>query len=504
MIYDKSLGGEGLLLSVEQMYQLDRLTIKSGISGETLMAAAGGGVARCISEKYGVGTAIILCGPGNNGGDGFVVACELQNQGWDVSVGLLGDRDALKGDAALMADKWQGTLMPLSEVTSCRPPDVVVDGLFGAGLARDIEGVAAAVIKTVNTWRCARIAIDIPSGINGDTGHVAGIAFQADMTVTFCRPKRGHVLLPGRCYSGQLRVVDIGIPERFIDRLTQSITLNNPTLWVGKYPWPMVMGHKYSRGHAVVVSGDEMHTGAARLAARAALRIGAGLVTVAAPSGAIVPLASQLSAVMIKSFVNQDEYELLLQDDRRNAWCVGPANGVTMQTKMRVLATLKSGHLCVLDADALTIFEESPDDLFAAIKQRENSGVVLTPHGGEFRRLFPDIAAQPIGKCEMAISAAAHSGAVVVFKGGDTVIAAPTGEAVIAANAPPALATAGSGDVLAGMITGLLAQGMEVFDAACAAVWLHGEAAKRFGPGLIAEDIEKQLPFVFHQQYKCY
>ncbi len=370
--------------------------------------------------------------------------------------------------------------------------EVVVDALFGAGLARPIEGAHAAMIEAVNASGLPVVAVDVPSGIDGTSGEVRGVAIKALSTVTFFRLKPGHVLLPGRLYCGDVSVADIGIPARVLDAIRPNTFANEPALWLPRFPWPAPDGHKYSRGHAVVVSGPLYSTGAARLAARGALRIGAGLVTVASPRDALAVNAASLTAIMVREADDARALESLLSDRRKNALLIGPGVGVGPRTKAMVLAGLSSGAAVVLDADAITSFADEPAALFAAILAR-GAPVVLTPHDGEFARLFGDVAGS---KLDRARQASARSGATVLLKGPDTVVAAPNATASINATTSPWLATAGTGDVLAGMVLGLLAQAMPPFEAASAAVWLHGKAGSEFGPGLIAEDIPETLPKV--------
>ena len=470
------------LLTVTEMAAADRAAIAGGVSGERLMEAAGMAVAEAIRERWTARPVSVLCGPGNNGGDGFVVARLLADAGWSVRLALLGDKQRLKGDAAIMAARWEGAIESLG-VSSLDGAELVVDGLFGAGLGRPVEGVARQVIEAIGV-DC--VAIDTPSGVHGDSGAVWGAAAQAKLTVTFFRRKPGHLLLPGRGLCGETLVADIGIPEAVLDEIAPRCHANGPALWGAAHPRPGPADHKYSRGHAVVVGGGIETTGAARLAARAALRAGAGLVTLACPPGALMVYAQALEAVMTRAIAEPHGFDDLLDDARRNAVLIGPGNGVGETTRKRVLAGLAANKACVLDADALTSFEKQPSELFKEI----SSPCILTPHEGEFSRLF-DFQGDKLSR---ARAAAAESGAVVLLKGADTVIAAPDGRAAINHNAPPELATAGSGDVLAGIAVALLAQGMSAFDAACAAAWLHGDAAARFGPGLIAEDICETLP----------
>ena len=473
------------LLTVAEMAAADAAAIAGGISGEALMEAAGTALAEAIRERWSRRPVTVLCGPGNNGGDGFVVARLLADAGWTARLALLGDRERLKGDAALMAARWNGPVEPLDE-HSLDGAELVVDGLFGAGLGRPLDGVARLTVEAVAARRLDCVAIDMPSGVHGDSGAIWGAAAPAVLTVTFFRRKPGHLLLPGRALCGEILVADIGIPEAVLEAIAPRRHANGPALWGEGFPWPDAAGHKYSRGHALIVGGGVESTGAARLAARAALRAGAGLVTLACPPGALMVYAQALEAVMTRAMAEPDGFAALLADPRKNAVLIGPGNGVGEATRKRVLASLAAGKACVLDADALTSFENQPSELFSAIK----SPCILTPHEGEFARLFTHQGDKP-GR---AGAAAAESGAVVLLKGADTVVAAPDGRLAINHNAPPELATAGSGDVLAGIAVGLLAQGMGAYQAACAAAWLHGEAAARFGPGLIAEDICETLP----------
>jgi ADP-dependent NAD(P)H-hydrate dehydratase / NAD(P)H-hydrate epimerase len=478
---------DGRVLTIEQMGRADRGAIAAGIPGITLMENAGGAVAGVIRARFPATPVAVLCGPGNNGGDGFVVARHLARAGWPLRLALLGARERLKGDAALACAAWEGKIEPLTPAV-LEGAGLVVDALFGAGLARPLEGDAAAVITAVRESGLPVVAIDVPSGVHGDSGAVLGTAAPARLTVTFHRPKPGHLLLPGRELCGELAVADIGIPAAVTQRLDVRQWVNRPPLWEGSRPRRTAAGHKYSYGHALVVGGGRTTSGAARLAARAALRAGAGLVSVLCAEDALPIYAAQLTAVMVAPFADGPGFCRLIEDPRRNAVLLGPGGGVGEALRERVLACLDRGKAVVLDADAITSFAECPAALFGRIK----SPCVLTPHEGEFRRLF----AADGDKLVRARAAAAESGAVVLLKGADTVVAAPDGRAAIQAFAPPTLATAGSGDVLAGLVLALLAQGMPPFEAAAAAVWLHAACAEGFGPGLIAEDLEARLPAV--------
>jgi len=489
------------LLSTDEMAEADRLTIASGVAGIQLMENAGRAVADTVAARHRLGTRIaIIAGPGNNGGDGFVAARLLAERGYVVRVLTLTGRERLTGDAAQAARAFAGATEPAS-TESLMGADVVVDALFGAGLVRPIEGIAAALIEAMNNNEAATVAVDLPSGINGSTGTVMGTAVKAAETVTFFRRKPAHLLLPGRLHCGKVRVADIGIPAEVLDHIKPRTFVNSPVLWGRWFPIPQIAAHKYARGHAVVVSGPLWRTGAARLAARAALRAGAGLVTLASPREALVVNAVASLAVMVHPIDGPGELAGLLSDRRFNALAIGPGGGVGAPMRELVAAALNGERAVVLDADALTSFADEPALLWSRIATRSDAAVtVLTPHQGEFARLF---AAEPFrdapSKLHAARMAARHSHAVVVLKGADTVIAAPDGRAAISDNAPPWLATAGSGDVLTGLVTGLLAQGMAGFEGACAAVWLHGEAATRVGPGLISEDLSEVLPAIYAQ-----
>ncbi len=499
------------LLYPAEMAEADRLAALAGPS-YTLMERAGEAVARAaralIPHVVSVPRVLILCGPGNNGGDGYVAARRLGVDGSVVTLASLVGRGTLKGDAARAAAGWHGPVVDIGTdglaSVDLERTDLVIDALFGAGLARDVAGVAGTVINQVNAWAKTShrpvLAIDVPSGIDGASGSVRGAAVEASDTITFFRLKPGHVLMPGRVHCGRLTLADIGIAPGVLDTVAPPTSLNLPALWPGVPPRPSLAGHKYGRGHALVVSGPLSQTGAARLCARGALRAGAGLVTVACPSDALHVLAAALTAIMTRVSDGAEDLAALLGDPRKNVVALGPGLGVGGGTRALVTMALApapagaSPRASVLDADALVSFADEPDALFAAIRDGGHV-VVLTPHDGEFAKLFPGLAGTG-SKLERTRAAAARSGAVVLLKGPDTVVAHPDGRASIAASEAPWLATAGSGDVLTGMIAGVLAQGVPAFEAASCAVWMHAEAARLFGPGLIAEDIPETLPRV--------
>ncbi len=489
------------LLTNSEMAEADRRTIASGVPGIRLMERAGEAVADAVRTRYRAGSRIIVvAGPGNNGGDGFVAARFLAARGYRVEVALLGEIARLKGDAALAAAAWSGPLVEAAP-RALEGADVIIDALFGAGLDRPVEGLPRAMIEAMNAQSSPVIAVDLPSGINGSSGAVLGLAVEATQSVTFFRKKPGHVLLPGRLYCGPVSVADIGIAESVLTDLRPQAFENIPALWAADFPRPQEAGHKYDRGHAVIASGPSWSTGAARLAARGALRAGAGLVTIASPREALAVNAASNLAIMVRPVDGADELARFLDDRRLNAFAIGPGAGVGEETCALVLAALAGERAVVLDADAITSFGSDPERLGRALMDRGRAGrdTVMTPHEGEFSRFFGalDSKTEAGTKLDRARLAAALTGAIVLLKGADTVVAAADGRAAIAANAPAYLATAGAGDVLTGMITGLLAQGMPAFEAAAAAVWLHGEAARTFGPGLISEDLPECLPRVY-------
>ena len=489
------------LLTTAEMAEADRLTIAGGTPGVDLMEQAGIAVADAAANLPGR-RVVVVAGPGNNGGDGFVAARHLAARSYDARVSFVGDCNKLRGDAAAAAARWSGPVDAAApdQLAGC---DIIVDALFGAGLDRPVEGLARTMIEAMNASIAPVVAVDLPSGINGTTGGVMGVAVRATRTVTFFRRKTGHLLLPGRLYCGPVTVVDIGLPASVLDSIKPTTFANGPQLWRAQFPVPKAESHKYARGHAVIVSGGLSSTGAARLAARGALRAGAGLVTLASPREALTVNAAASLAVMVRPVDGAGELAEFLADKRRNAVVLGPGGGIGRPMRELVMAALASDAAMVLDADALTSFADEPDTLFAAIKARAARPTVLTPHEGEFARLFKNQSqvSDFAGKCKRVKSAVEASGATVLLKGSDTVVGGLDGRASISDNAPPWLATAGSGDVLAGFVVGLLAQGMSAFDAASAAVWLHGEAGTEAGPGLIAEDLPDALRAVYRRLY---
>jgi len=493
------------VLTTAEMERADRLTIAAGTPGFALMLSAGQAVAEAAMELVEEGAILVVAGPGNNGGDGFVAAAELAARGREVSVILLCERDSLQGDAASAAKGWKHPVLPFNPQAIGRPA-LIIDALFGAGLNRPVTGEPHDVIEAINANGAPVLAVDLPSGINGSSGAVMGVAIRATETVTFFRRKPAHLLLPGRIHCGRVLVADIGIDPHVLEEIKPQTFENIPQTWREAFPVPRIDGHKYARGHAIVVSGDIAATGAARMSARGSLRAGAGLVTLASPRDALAVNAAALTAVMVRPIDTVIEFAELLADKRFNACVIGPGAGLGERTRNFVLTALSARRGLVLDADALTSFAEAPDRLFEAIKASGDPQVVLTPHEGEFPRLFSDISNKhPLrSKLERVRAAAERSGAIVLLKGPDTVVASPDGRAAIAANAPPWLATAGAGDVLSGIIAGFLAQGVAAFEAASIGVWMHGEAAREAGPGLIAEDLPEVMPAVFRHLYDAF
>jgi ADP-dependent NAD(P)H-hydrate dehydratase / NAD(P)H-hydrate epimerase len=476
------------LLSVAQMTQADRAAIAAGTPGSLLMQNAGNAVAREITRRWSPRPVVVLCGPGNNGGDGFVVATALAQTGWPVRVALTGHRSELRGDARIHAERWNGSVEVVSPAVIADAA-LVVDALFGSGLSRPLDTQVADTLAAVAQRGLPLVAIDVPSGVMGDSGESVG-AVPAACSVTFARKKPGHVLLPGRDLCGEIVVADIGIPAAALGSLGIDTWENDPAIWRADLPRANSAGNKYSRGHALLCGGYPM-TGAARMAARAAARIGAGLTTIAVPDIAFPIYASALTSIMVQPLRQSGDLARLVSDLRYTAFLIGPGAGANDATRETALELLGTGRPVLLDADAISVFASRATALAQAIR----GPCVMTPHDGEFARVF-----DPHGdKLVRARAAARQSGAVIVLKGADTVVAAPDGRAIVNTNAPASLATAGSGDVLGGLILGLLAQGMDAFLAAAAGVWMHGAAAAGFGPGLLAEDLPDLVPSVLRQ-----
>jgi NAD(P)H-hydrate epimerase len=486
------------LISAEHMYALDRAAIASGISEFSLMQRAGKAVADTVQAERErmqlsqTSPVIVLCGPGNNGGDGFVAAQWLHEQGYNVAVACLTEEEKLQGSAADAAGLCTAKRLPFHP-SVLKDASLLIDALFGAGLSRPLGGNAAEMAEAINASSLPVIAVDIPSGIHADSGQVMGYAIRAEVTVTFNYRKPGHLLYPGKSYCGRITVADIGLGNPLPEQANGICYENHPFLWHQQFPFSEPLQHKYSRGMALVYGTPPERSGASRLAAISALRAGAGLVAVACPQESMTLYGLTAAALLLKRHETPEDWEQFVSEERVRAAIIGPGAGVSEPTRRAVLASLKQKRATVLDADALTVFAENPELLRDNISEIP---CILTPHNGEFTRLFGRVGAisEVQSKLAKAKVAARWMGATLVFKGADTVIASPDGRAVINQHATPELATAGSGDVLTGICGGLLAQGMPAFEAACAAVWLHGEAAIRFGAGLIADDLPNILP----------
>ena len=473
------------ILTVAEMAAADRAAIAAGTPGLVLMERAGRAVADAILSRFATQPVRVLAGPGNNGGDGYVAARLLRQAGWPVSIEALSAPRS--DDAKAAAAAWGGPVGGLQ--MRAESGGLVVDALFGAGLDRGLGPEVARLGRALERAGATVVAVDVPSGLAGDLGApLEGGAFRAGLTVTFHRRKVAHVLQPGRELCGEVVVSDIGLGA------TPALLFeNDPDLWLARFPWPKVTAHKHSRGRLIVVSGEAWSTGAARLAARAGLRVGAGLVTLLSPPEALSVNAAHLEAVMLHPFETEEELEHAASS--AEAAVIGPAAGVTDATLSNVLALARTGAALVIDADALSVFRDDPAELFSILDRDD----VLTPHPGEFDRVFPGLLRGSPQRIAAARAASARAQAVVLLKGADTVIAAPDGRAAVNLNGSPWLATAGSGDVLAGLIGGLMAQGMDSFESACAGAWLHAACADAFGPGLISEDLPGLIPMVLKQ-----
>ncbi len=488
------------LLTADEMRRAEQITIDSGTPALTLMENAGRGVTEEVVRRFARGSKVsVLCGPGNNGGDGFVCARTLRERGYQVRLALICKPEELGPDSKEMARRWDEQIEPLLP-RAVEGAEVIVDAILGSGLKGPVNGVVGQIIEQVNERELPVVAVDVPTGIDPTFGNIQGIAFKAVSTVTFFRRKTGHVLLPAKRYCGDVRAIDIGIPNSVLAEIVPQTFVNEPDFWLRYFPRLKPDGHKYDRGHAVVVSGPMESTGAARLGARAALRVGAGLVSVATSKAAFYINAAQLTSIMVSAYEGAGGLAEILTDTRRNAVLIGPGAGATAETRENVAAVLSSEATVIIDAEGLTAFADNPQELFALIQQRP-SPTILTPHKGEFDAIFPELG-NAESKLEQAKRAAEISGAVVVFKGPDTVVSAPDGLSAVTEGSPPWLATAGTGDVLAGLIVGLCAQGMSPLDAAVAGVWIHSDIARSVGPGMIAEDMAPMLPALLQRLNK--
>jgi NAD(P)H-hydrate epimerase len=485
------------LLTAEETRRAEKAAIASGVAAAALMESAGSAAAAALIELVkSPRPTIVLCGPGANGGDGFVVARRLKEAGFPVAVAAMGEA-GLSGDAKLMASLFDGERKEFSP-SALDGAALIVDAIFGVGLSRPIEGAARALIEAANASPAPVVAIDIPSGVDADTGAVRGAAIAALATFTFTTKKPGHVLFPGRGYCGATRVLPIGVEDRHFSAAQPRAFENHPALWLSRWRRPGALTHKYERGAVAVLSGARGRTGAARLAAMAALRAGAGAVTVLSPPDAIDENAAHLTAIMLREISDAADVARQVEEARARAVVIGPGCGVGQATIDSMRTILSGPARAVIDADAISSFASDPKALFAMLRKDD----VLTPHEGEFARLFPDLGIDyQGGRLARARAAAARAGATALLKGADTVIAAPDGRAVVNVNAPGDLATAGSGDVLAGFAAAFLAAGLDGLDAAASAAWLHGACGQAAGPGLVAEDLPTAVPSVLRALY---
>ncbi|WP_316862706.1 NAD(P)H-hydrate dehydratase [uncultured Cohaesibacter sp.] len=517
------------ILTPAEMGEADRLTIEGGIPGYQLMEAAGAAVAReamdLLEQKTGSsasGMVCILCGPGNNGGDGFVAAQLLEEEGWSVIIGCSVDVDDLSGDARRAADEWGDEVYSLS-AKLWEDADLVIDAMFGAGLDRPLQGELADLIDDLNASGLPVVSVDLPSGVQGASGQVSGVAVRADRTVTFFRKKPGHLLYPGKSFCGRLSVEDIGISADVLDETGCCAFENTPGLWLNNWPDALkplhiihgegLSVHKFHRGHCLVFCGDALHSGAARLSARAALRAGAGLVTLVPPARDALHVASHVTSIMVEPLSEDGTAGDIFNKKDCDVLLVGPALGTGEKQRKLIYSLFEQDMGLVFDADAVTCLAEGVSsgeidfDLLKNSAAAQSGRLVMTPHEGEFARLFPDLSYRTreekrLSKLDCALAAAQRTHAIVVLKGADTVIACPDGYAVIHSHGVPYLATAGSGDVLVGIVAGLMAQGVPTLDAACAGVWLHSKAGQELGPGLISEDLVEALPGLYSDLFE--
>jgi ADP-dependent NAD(P)H-hydrate dehydratase / NAD(P)H-hydrate epimerase len=474
------------LLDVASARAIDQTAIAAGTPATELMERAGAATVAAIRERWQPVPTLVLAGSGNNGGDVFVIARLLAEAGWQVRVACARDMKTLSGATQAMAKRWTGPITTL-EAGRLEGAGLVVDALFGTGLARALEGDVRAIVEALNARDIPVVAVDIPSGIDSDSGAVLGVAVRADLTVTFFRRKPGLVLLPGRTYAGEVVVSDLDVAADVYARIPVKLFANAPGLWIDAFPWPTAESHKYTRGHAVLLGGTAM-TGAARLASYAAQRIGAGLVTIAADPSVVPIYAAWRADLMVTAIDGAGGFRDLLSDKRLNAVLLGPGSGADERLAGAITAALDSEAALVLDADCFRVLADRANGLVGRLNDR----VVMTPHEGEFSRVF----GPPQPRLTAALRVARETGATMVLKGSDTIIAAPGGKAVINTDAPPDLATAGSGDVLGGLIVGLLANRLSPLLAATIGCWVHGNAASLFGPGLLAGDLPDMVPKV--------
>ena len=479
------------ILTNEEMMMADKLTIEDGISSKKLMMNAGSKVFENL-PKITNGKILIICGPGNNGGDGYVVAKHLFDLGNEVNIYCPVTDKAETDDNKFYKEKIDKNCF-VKRVEDISSYDFIVDALFGTGLSRKLSYEIIKFIERVNNSSVDIYAIDIPSGINGNTSEILGNSFICKKTITFFNKKKCHYLYPGKLNCGEIIVEDIGIDQKVFKQIMPKIKKNDPSLWINSFPFPVSSDHKYSRGMLLINVGPKFQTGAARLAGRSAMRVGAGAVTLVCDKETAEILEPQISIELISVIKEKNDFQKILKDKRISSVLVGPGNGINDETKARTLMALAFVDNCVIDADAITCFEDNPEELFIDTYPH----TILTPHEGEFRRLFGEQIASMKDKVLKCIEAAKIAGSIILLKGADTIIASPDGEIVINSSEAPYLATAGSGDVLAGIISSLVGKNkMRAFDAACAGAYIHSKLGELIGPGLIAEDIIDNIPLM--------
>jgi len=478
------------ILTNEEMAEADQMTIASGVPSIELMENAGKAVFNNIPIKN-IDRVLLLIGPGNNGGDGFVVARLLIEIGISVDI-FFYNNGKISNDCKINKDKIDSQSF-ISEIRNYSSYSYVIDALFGTGFTRKIPSQLEKIFSIVKKNKIPVYAIDIPSGINGNSSIVNGDCLECVKTITFFNKKKCHYLYPGKNFCGEVIVEDIGIKTDVFKEMMPKIRNNNPELWIKEFPFPSSFDHKYSRGLLIINCGPIYKTGAARLAGRSAMRVGAGAVKLICDDEAAKVLEPQISVELISVVKEKNEIQQIFKDRKVSSILVGPGNGVNDETKSRTLLALAFVKHVVIDADAITCFEKNPKELFVDTYPH----TILTPHEGEFRRLFGDEIASIEDKVVKTVEASKLAGSIVVLKGADTIIANPEGQAVINSSEAPYLATAGSGDVLAGIIASLVGDNkMSAFNAACAGTWIHSKLGELIGAGLIAEDLIDNIPLI--------
>jgi hydroxyethylthiazole kinase-like uncharacterized protein yjeF len=452
-----------------------------------LMLKAGKLAAKTIDSLYSKRKTLILCGVGGNGGDGFIIAQELFNKGWDIQVSIIGDKNKIKGDSLRALNKLKLKIFSFNEINLDKPK-LFIDAIYGIGFSRKVNKKECIILNIIDKHPAPVIAIDIPSGIDCNNGKILGFAAYCDLTITFSTLKTGHILLPGSEKINKIKILDIGISKNIINKIEPNVKINNKNEWVKEIVWPKIDDHKYSRGYSLIIGGPKNMTGASRLAAMSAQRAGSGIVALATEKEAAEIYFISLTSQLVKTYKNLKEFNAIINESRIDSIVIGPGLDVSSKSILKIKSALKTNKRIVLDAGAISCFKNKLEMLIKILSGKE---VILTPHEGELKSILPDLSGSLISK---ALKAAKILNTIVVLKGATTVIASPNNKAFVNTAGAKWLATAGSGDVLAGIIGGLLSNKMKTFYAAAYGVWLHSEAGKYLGPGLIAEDIPKILP----------